>query len=244
MTRILHGRNLHLVRDLHVWILGRKLISRAPVLVASEAIERGEHLRLRVCDSDRYTADDAIGIVELDLAELADEASRSSQLIRRSDELEADHPGMRVQGTLHWSVRFCPLWQMSDEEMKKRVEEMRSVRRGEPSEVEIEKGMPGWLRWVQGVVERPPEWEEERKKRRKETLAWFTGEMERDEMEVALRPSEDKRSGVLQVSSGTGKMKLASEESSFTDMRQFHIHQCHGGYLDLDHNLTTSAFGL
>jgi hypothetical protein len=61
---------------------------------------------------------------------------------------------------------------------------------------------------------------------------------------VALRPSEDKRSGVLQVSSGTGKMKLASEESSFTDMRQFHIHQCHGGYLDLDHNLTTSAFGL
>jgi hypothetical protein len=51
---------------------------------------------------------------------------------------------------------------MSDEEMKKRVKEMRSVRRGEPSEMEIEKGMPGWLRWVQEIVERPPEWVEER----------------------------------------------------------------------------------
>jgi hypothetical protein len=131
---------------------------------------------------------------------------------------------------------------MSDEEMKKRVKDMRSVRQGEPSELAIEKGMPGWLRWVQGIVERPPEWEEERKKRRKETLAWFTGEMERDEMEAALRPSEDKRSGVLQVSLGTGKAKGANEESSYTDMRQFHIHQCHGEYLD--HGFTTPIYGL
>jgi hypothetical protein len=66
--------------------------------------------------------------------------------------------------------------------------------------------------------------------------------MERDEMEVALRPSEDKRSGVLQVSLGTGKAKGANEESSYTDMAQFHIHQCHGEYSN--HNFTNSTLGL
>jgi hypothetical protein len=170
------------------------------VLVTSDAIESGERIRLRVCDSDRFSSDDALGIVELDLADLADEASRTPHLIRRTDELRADRPGMRAQGVLHWSVRFCGLWQLPEEEIRRRSAEAKAKKgKGEPSEVEARE--PWWLGAVRRWVGDPPGWEEQRKDRRKETLEWFTGEKARDEMEAAEKPSEERRSGVLQVSS-------------------------------------------
>jgi hypothetical protein len=49
-----------------------------------------------------------------------------------------------------------------------------------------------------------PDWEAERAKRREDTVAWFTGEREREEAEAAAAPTDELRSGIL----------------------QFHIHQC------------------
>ena len=173
------------------------------VLVSGDAIQSGERLRLRLCDSDRLSADDAIGIVEADLADLVDKTNTSDgSLRRRRDMIQADKPGMKTSGSLDWSVRFCPLWQMPLEEMSRRLEVKYKTQDREP----IKPLKPWWLEWIEGFVEDKPDWEAERATRRKETLAWFTGEKERDDMEAAAKPSNDLRSGVL----------------------QFHIHQCNG----------------
>ena len=174
--------------------------------MSNDAIQSGERLRLRLCDSDRLSADDVIGMVDNDLAELIEETSTTDgSYHRHRDPLKADQPGMTTAGILDWSVRFCPLWQMPLEEMSRRLEDKRKTQMYEPVNVL----QPWWMEWIGRFVEDKPDWESARAERRKETMAWFTGEKERDEMEAAAKPSDDLRSGVL----------------------QFHIHQCNGNYL-------------
>lgn len=177
------------------------------MLVTSDEVESGESLRLRICDADRFSADDAVGIVEVELADLLDIASSSphSDPIRRNDALKSDKPGMRVSGSLTWSVRFAPLWHLPPEEARRRVEEHRKLgkRKGD-----CDEAAPWWFDWVERFVGEKPEWVGERSERNKETAKWFLGEREKDEMEVMDKPAEGYRSGVL----------------------QFHIHQCVGEF--------------
>jgi hypothetical protein len=144
-------------------------------------------------------------VVEVELADLLDSASSASYTsgpIRRTDNLKSDKPGMRVSGLLTWSVRFAPLWQMSTQDLQRQLGERDlGGRKGDCTDPQ-----PWWFDWVERIVGERPEWVGEREQRRKETARWFTGERERDEMEVSEKPSEDLRSGVL----------------------QFHIHQCTG----------------
>ncbi|WVR07786.1 hypothetical protein IAU60_004829 [Kwoniella sp. DSM 27419] len=184
------------------------------VLISADAIEAGEKLRLRACDSDRFSADDDLGMVEVDLAELVD--THASKLHHRRDHLQADKPGMRSSGVLNWSVRFHPLWQMSPEEAQKRILAARQdrVNTGEPPD----QAHPWWMDWIEKVVDgKDQKWVRERQERRKQTMAWFTGEREHDELEAAMKPSEEMRSGVL----------------------QFHIHQC----VDLETETNSGTYG-
>lgn len=177
------------------------------VLVHADAIESGERVRLRVCDSDRFSSDDAVGVVEVDISELVEKAqqrqhhSTANDLERRCDALTADQPGMRVSGRLHWSIQFFPLWQMSAEELHNRMQKVQMEKLGRKGEPPSDQPIPWWLDLVNRYFgDNLPPWIAEREERRKETMAWFTGEKERDEMEAAEKPSERLRSGVVQVS--------------------------------------------
>ena len=148
-----------------------------------------------------------MGMVEMDLADLVDASNKSDgSFQRRNDPVKADNPGMKASGTLEWSARFCPLWQMPLDEMNRRLEAKNDAKKYEPEDTQP----PWYMQWVKALfeefIEDKPDWEHNRDRRRKETLAWFTGEKERDEMEAASKPSNDFRSGIL----------------------QFHIHQCTG----------------
>lgn len=172
------------------------------VLVPSDAISVGEKLRLRVCDSDRFSADDLIGVIEKDVADIVEQSEGlrgTNNMLDKDEALAAAGPGMKVQGKVQWSIRFYPLWQMPPEELDKRLESIKD-KRGEGS-----TPAPPWLQWLDKFVE-VPDWEREREQRRKDTVAYFTGERMRDEMEAAGKPNPDLPSGVL----------------------QFHIHQCAG----------------
>ena len=173
-------------------------------MVTGDAIEAGEKLRLRVCDSDRFSADDAMGVVEVELADLVERGKQSSteELDRRADELQGERPGMRTSGTLHWSVKFHGMWEMAPEEVHERMMERKKGIKGEPEVVET----PWWIEQIKKFAGEPASWSEDRKQRRKEAVSWITGEKEKDEMEATEAPSEELRSGVI----------------------QFHIHQCVG----------------
>ncbi|KAK8853111.1 hypothetical protein IAR55_003812 [Kwoniella newhampshirensis] len=171
------------------------------VLVSSDAIEAGERLRLRVCDSDRFSADDDVGVLEVDLTELVD--TTSDRLHHRYDPLKGDRPGMRSSGTLEWSVQFCPLWQMSPDESAAKIAKSR-----EDKEVNCEpkdQTPPWWMQWIAKIIDGQDEqWVKDRAGKRKETMAWFTGEKEKDQLEADTKPKENLTCGIL----------------------QFHIHQC------------------
>ncbi|KAL7418323.1 hypothetical protein Q5752_006781 [Cryptotrichosporon argae] len=170
------------------------------ILVSGDAIVAGEKVCLRLYDSDRLSADDSLGMISVELAELIDSANASALL--RHDKFEADQPGMRTSGDLDWSVRFCPLWSMSEDEMRRKIEDVRKQNRAGPTKDET--AGPWWMRRMMEEYVLKPAWAIEREHQRKETIAWFAGEKERDEMEVMAKPKEEFKSGVL----------------------QFHIHQC------------------
>ena len=181
-------------------------------MVTGDAIEAGERLRLRVCDSDRFSADDAMGVVEVDLTDLVERGKDSSteELDRRADELQAERPGMRTSGTLHWSVKFHGMWEMAPEEVQERINERKKGIKGEPEVVET----PWWIEKIKKLAGEPASWSEDRKQRRQEAVSWITGEREKDEMEATEAPSDELRSGVI----------------------QFHIHKCIGEYAQRGQN--------
>ncbi|KAL1409964.1 hypothetical protein Q8F55_003963 [Vanrija albida] len=170
------------------------------VLVNEDTIVTGEKLRLRMFDADRFSADDALGQVEVDVEELVDMSTkgpRSDELFTRDDKLMPTQIGMKTQGELHWSVRFFPLWKMPADQVDKRMERAKKHNADEGIEA------PWWIKWIEELVEKP-EWEKQREKERKDTLAMFCTERQREEVEAMARPTAERSSGVL----------------------QFHIHQC------------------
>lgn len=173
-------------------------LTHTKVIITAEAIEAGEKLQLRICDSDRFSADDALGVVELDLADLIERAEReggATKLEDRHDALQPTRSGLKAAGYLDWSVRFCPLWKMSPEEIEENQPQIHDDKRPVPRDDDA-----WWIKTLKRLLPDTPTWEQEREKQRKETLAWFTGERARDGIEAQNRPRLDLRSGVLQVS--------------------------------------------
>lgn len=78
----------------------------ASILVTPEEVNAGEKLRLQLWDSDKWTADDDLGRVEVDLKELMHSQETSNRIQDREDrftgeDLEEDMPGFLV-----WSVGY------------------------------------------------------------------------------------------------------------------------------------------
>ena len=143
-----------------------------------------------------------MGKVEVDLIDLVERSHRHAGMMRRTDPLAANRQGLKTSGTLAWSVQFCPMWQIPEDELEKKIAVPPPV--GEPSAYRL----PWWIDWIHDYMD-VPDWEKERARRRRDTLEWFSGERERQKLEAMEAPSAERRSGVL----------------------QFHVHQCIGEFL-------------
>lgn len=78
----------------------------ASILVTSEELNAEETLRLQIWDSDKYTADDDLGRVELPLKELIRDPKTKNQHCEREDGLRGDDEDEKMPGTLTWSVGY------------------------------------------------------------------------------------------------------------------------------------------
>lgn len=78
----------------------------ATILVTPDEINADETLRLQLWDSDKHTADDDLGRVELDLRDLMHNSETQNKMIDRDDPLRAEDPDETMPGTLTWSVGF------------------------------------------------------------------------------------------------------------------------------------------
>lgn len=78
------------------------------LLVGPNELNAGERLRVQLWDSDRNSADDDLGRVEVDLKELTSDPSSFAQISDRSDELRALSPNEGMPGLLSWRVGYFP----------------------------------------------------------------------------------------------------------------------------------------
>lgn len=78
----------------------------ANILVSAEELNAEEKLRLALWDSDKHTADDDLGRVEVDLKELMNTPESHNQMQDREDRFTGQDPEEKMPGTLQWSVGY------------------------------------------------------------------------------------------------------------------------------------------
>jgi hypothetical protein len=78
----------------------------ANILVSAEELNAEEKLRLQLWDSDKHTADDDLGRVEIDLKKLISTPESHNQMQDREDRFTGQDPEEQMPGTLQWSVGY------------------------------------------------------------------------------------------------------------------------------------------
>lgn len=95
----------------------------AYVLVGTEEINAQEMLRIQLWDSDRTTADDDLGRVEVDLKELMKSPKTKKIMCDREDRLRGPDGDEEMPGTLYWSVGYFAKAHITAEQLAAQTEE-------------------------------------------------------------------------------------------------------------------------
>ncbi|KAI4723049.1 hypothetical protein E4T48_00610 [Aureobasidium sp. EXF-10727] len=93
------------------------------ILVTADELNVDERLRVQLWDSDRFTADDDLGRIEMDLKELIHNKDTRGKMSDRVDGFKALHAGEGLPGKLEWSVGYFPKAHIIDEQLKHQTEE-------------------------------------------------------------------------------------------------------------------------
>ena len=94
------------------------------ILVGPEELNAQERLRVQLWDSDRVSADDDLGRIEVDLKELMHSQSTLGKMCDRTDGFQALEGDDTMPGTLDWSVGYFPKTRIQQEELdQQKVEE-------------------------------------------------------------------------------------------------------------------------
>ncbi|TVY44234.1 Meiotically up-regulated protein 190 protein [Lachnellula occidentalis] len=95
----------------------------AYLLVSPEELNAEEKLRLQLWDSDKYTADDDLGRVEVDLKELMHNSKTKNQLCDREDRLKGQDPSENMPGTISWSVGYYSKTRITEDQLVTQTED-------------------------------------------------------------------------------------------------------------------------
>ena len=93
----------------------------AYVLVTSEELNVHERLRLQLWDSDRFTADDDLGRIEVDLKQLMKNDQSDGKMWKRTDGFRALQAGETMPGKLEWSVGYFSKTPIQPEQLKQQT---------------------------------------------------------------------------------------------------------------------------
>lgn len=89
------------------------------LLVGPSELNAAERLRVQLWDSDRSSADDDLGRIEVDLMEIMKNPRSSAQMWDRSDELRALKPHEGMPGKLNWSVGYFEKTRIQKEQLER-----------------------------------------------------------------------------------------------------------------------------
>ncbi|KAL1643447.1 hypothetical protein SLS58_004805 [Diplodia intermedia] len=99
------------------------------VLVTADELNVEERLRVQLWDSDRTTADDDLGRIELDIKQLMRSPESRGKMMDRVDGFKALTAGETMPGKLEWSVGYFPKVRVLDSQLAQQQAdpEIRSV---------------------------------------------------------------------------------------------------------------------
>lgn len=146
------------------------------VLVTPEELNVRERLRLQLWDSDRATADDDLGRIEVDLKSIMKDERSNGKMWDRKDGFHALKEGEGMPGKLSWSVGYYSKTRLMDEQMshqksepeiktikdlKRKVDEestnkLREAKHDESAELEQQKAQDLKEREDQITIATPP----------------------------------------------------------------------------------------
>ena len=96
----------------------------AYVLVGPEELNAEERLQLQLWDSDRTTADDALGRIEVDLKDLMRKGSdMRGKMCDRKDRLMGEDADEQMPGTISWKVGYFAKTHITEEQLANQTEE-------------------------------------------------------------------------------------------------------------------------
>lgn len=146
------------------------------ILVTPQELNVDERLRVQLWDSDRTTADDDLGRIELDLKQLMKNPESNGKMWKRSDGFRALKAGEGMPGKLEWEVGYysktrlqqCQFEQQtfdkevkSTDQLKDKVDKiitskLREKKREDESEVEQQKAQEFKSMSDQMIISAPP----------------------------------------------------------------------------------------
>ncbi|KAG9531204.1 hypothetical protein KCU93_g2031, partial [Aureobasidium melanogenum] len=115
------------------------------ILVTADELNVDERLRVQLWDSDRLTADDDLGRIEMDLKELIHNDETRGRMSDRVDGFKALHAGEGLPGKLEWSVGYFPKAHIIDEQLKRQTEDS-EIRSRDALEKKVEESANRKLR--------------------------------------------------------------------------------------------------
>lgn len=93
----------------------------ATILVTPEELNAEERLRLQLWDSDKYTADDDLGRVEVDLKQLMHSPESHNKMQDREDRFTGQDSGERMAGSLQWSLGYFSKIRITDQALQQQT---------------------------------------------------------------------------------------------------------------------------
>ena len=91
------------------------------VLVGQEQLNADERLRIQLWDSDRVSADDDLGKIEVSLKELMHNPRSKARMSDRHDGFLGFESGKGMPGSLDWSVGYFPKTRIQDEQFQRQT---------------------------------------------------------------------------------------------------------------------------
>ncbi|EXJ96076.1 hypothetical protein A1O1_01202 [Capronia coronata CBS 617.96] len=95
----------------------------ASILVTPEEVNADEKLRLQIWDSDKYTADDDLGRVEVDLHNLMHSPKTKNKMCDREDRFRGEDPDEDMPGTVQWRVGYFAKTEITEEQLAEQTQD-------------------------------------------------------------------------------------------------------------------------
>ena len=157
------------------------------ILVTPDELNVDERLRLQVWDSDRSTADDDLGRIELDLKQIMKAPETNGKMHDREDGFKALKAGEGMPGKLKWSLGYYSKTRITDDQLRTQKEDPDINTIGELKKKSCELA-ESKLR--EASVEHQPEVEQQKKE---------DFQSRQDQLIIASPPAHDYPSGILSV---------------------------------------------